>query len=162
MINKITALLLLVGATPCLQGAELVWDYDSGWTRGFVMTLDTKSGTIHLHDREFGLKSGARLRNSTNVVAYLAELLKRIPEPRAGEWMLDGGVSRIAISADGRTTSNLIYMVNPPSAIPLNEGYSPAEELKAADAFRRNVDAFLIVHTLNQIKTQYFSKPSQK
>ena len=106
---KTLVTLLLLALLASSKADTLTWDYDHGWTDGFVMTIDTITGKVTVHDRENDWKSVVVCRNSKSIVTYIRSLLSKIPEKGIGEAMDDGEVNKISIKSKEGLMIRKIY-----------------------------------------------------
>ena len=160
-MKKIPLLLvgLLLNSSP-VKSAELSWDYHHGWTKGFVLNIDSEQGTVSLQNRETGKKQTRKIINGDNVSRYLASLLKKIPASGAGVSAVDGVVHKVTFFEAGHPLERTIHRIDPPSSLYLNEDVAASQAEKEAETFRKSVDAFLLVDMLRKIKESYFPDPS--
>lgn len=150
---------LLLNSRP-VESAELSWDYHHGWTKGFILTIDSEQGTVSLQNRETEKEHTRKIINGDNVSRYLADLLKKIPANGAGVSAVDGVVHKVTFLDAGQPLERTIHRIDPPSSLYLNEDVAASQGEKEAETFRKSVDAFLLVDMLRKIKETYFPEPS--
>ena len=159
--SLLSALGLLV-LSLAAKGTEIIWDYDHGWTKGFVMTINTDLKKVQILDRETELTITKELINAANLGDYLIGLAKRIPEAGLGKKTEDGVVNHITIRGKETKLARMVYRTNPPGAIHLNEGFTAAKGEEEAAKFRQTVDGYLLVDMLFKVQSWYFGKEMAK
>ena len=82
MNTGITFLLFIAFISIC-KADTLVWDHSDGWNKGIILTLDTSTNKLKVHDRDKDHKYEATCRNSKIIVDYIQNLLLNIPKNRA-------------------------------------------------------------------------------
>ncbi len=157
-IARVLAALSLLLFSVAARGMEIVWDYDHGWTKGFVMTIDTDHKKVTILDRETDLTLTKDLINAENLGEYLSGLIKKVPETGLGEKSQDGVVNSLTVRNKGTSLDRTVYRINPPGAILLNEDYKAATANEEAAKFRKGVDGYLLVDMLFKVQAWYFGK----
>ncbi len=162
-MNALIVILLSFGYSCFVAKSETItWTYSTGWDRGFVLSLDRESSSISLRDRKTDEEITKELHNSEDVLQYFAALIRRVRVDSIGSYADDGPENRIKVTDEKGTVKYTIYDVSPPDLFlhwKIQDPAFPADAaLKEADGFLKQVDAFLLVNQLREIKNSYFEE----
>jgi hypothetical protein len=156
MIRHIFILPLIALLSNLAEADTLTWDFHHGWTKGHIITINSDDRTISINDRQHKNVKTLKMINAKNVIEYLKILIAKIPNGKIGQMAADGSVSKVVcVSKDG-TTQAVVYDIDLPSAIYLNEGYTAKDELKNAAELKDGIDGFLIIDLLFRLQSNYF------
>jgi len=149
----------MVALACCASGDTLSWEFKTGWRKGFVITADTKEETIAFYDREKEKKWSQPMNNPANSVAFIENLMRRIPTESVGRAKDDGPQNIVVLQKGKERLVRRIFDVGPPGAIFRNKDYPVERELAEAERFKKEVDGFLLLSQLQALRKLYFNEP---
>ncbi len=136
---------------------SLTWDYETGWDKGFVLTVNTDDSTISFYDRKAEKKWSQTMNNPKNSFDYLELLMKKIPNESIGEAADDGPRNIITLEKKEKKLVRKVFNVMPPGSIFLNKDYPTKTAQAEAERFRKDVDGFILLNQLESLKNVYYS-----
>lgn len=139
----------------------LTWDYETGWNKGFVLTVNTDDSTISFYDRKAEKRWSQPMNNPKNSFAYLELLTKSIPGESIGQASDDGPRNTITIAKGNEKLVRKVFDVGPPGSIFMNKDYPVKTAQAEAERFRKEVDGFLLLSQLEVLKRVYYSAPEK-
>lgn len=151
LLVTFTAMLAMRGAADSLQ-----WEYDHGWTKGFVVVIDDEKGTMTIHNRDDDTTKSAHIINAKNILLYIGALMQRMPEAGIGQAAIDGERSKLELRVKDIVTERIVYNVYPPGMVGTNKDYQAVEELEEVERFRTSLDGYLVRSLLFQLVEHYF------
>jgi hypothetical protein len=157
MKNTIIIILMLILLSDA-KSDELIWDYDHGWTKGYILKLNDKTKTISIYDRNTQKKEIKPLTNASNIIKYFKTLLALIPLSNDDTFAIDGVVNKITLTTDKKVIKRTFGGIDLPGILPYNENTSPEMDLNIGKNLKKNLNAFLVEHMLHQLYDFYFKK----